>query len=130
MLPRGGTERPHRPEDFFSAPVGGTHYPQSVHRGADSPEAYLIEVGQAAVTIGRKGVATVGQGDVVGERGPLLGVARAATVTAISHMITYAISRQRLRTLIEKNAVARDWMLAEMRRRYPNLAGAGSTVDS
>jgi hypothetical protein len=37
--------------------------------GADSPECYIIEEGHAAVTIGRKGVATVGEDDVVGERG-------------------------------------------------------------
>jgi hypothetical protein len=113
--------------------LAATAYPMSFEvgdllcvEGADSPEAYLVEVGQAVVTIGRKGVATVGQGDVVGERGPLLGVARAATVTAISHMITYAISRQRLRALVQQNAAARDWMLAEMRRRYPNLEGTGA----
>jgi cytochrome P450 len=116
--------------------LAATAYPMSFEvgdllciEGADSPEAYVIELGQAAVTIGRKGVATVGQGDVVGERGPLLGVARAATVTAISHMITYAISRQRLRALIQRNAAAREWMLSEMRRRYPNLAGAASDAD-
>ena len=51
------------------------------------------------VTIGRK-VATVGEHDVVGERGILLDTVRAATVTAMEHMITYAISRQRLRALV------------------------------
>ena len=48
--------------------------------------------------------------------------AEAATVTAMSHMISYAISRDRLRALVEKNPVAREWMLEEMRRRYPHLA--------
>jgi cytochrome P450 len=90
--------------------------------GAESPECYVIAVGHAAVTIGRKGVATVGEDDVVGERGVLLDTVRAATVTAMSHMITYAISRERLRALVDNNPAARDWMLEEMRRRYPNLS--------
>jgi hypothetical protein len=38
-------------------------------------------------------------------------------------MITYAISRERLRALVAANPGARDWMLAEITRRYPNLAG-------
>jgi double zinc ribbon protein len=38
----------------------------------------------------------------------------AATVTATTHMITYAISPERLRALVAGNAVARDWMLAEI----------------
>ena len=73
------------------------------------------------MTIGRKGVGTVGEHDVVGERGVLLDTVRAATVTATTHMITYAISRERLRALVAGNTVARDWMLAEITRRYPNL---------
>jgi len=87
--------------------------------GAESPECYVIEVGRAAVTVGRKGVAMVGEGAVVGERGVLLDTVRSATVTAMDHMVTYAISRERLRALVGGNAAARDWMLAEMQRRYP-----------
>ncbi len=90
--------------------------------GAESPECYIIEEGHATVTIGRRGVATVGEHDVVGERGVLLDTVRAATVTAMTHMITYAISRERLRALVAGNAAARQWMLDEMRRRYPNLS--------
>ena len=89
--------------------------------GGESPECYIIEEGQAVVTIGRKGVGTVGEHDVVGERGVLLDTVRAATVTAMTHLITYAISRERLRALVAGNAAARQWMLDEMRRRYPNL---------
>jgi hypothetical protein len=39
----------------------------------------------------------------------------------MTHMITYAISRERLRALVAGNAVAREWMLEEIRRRCPNL---------
>jgi cytochrome P450 len=88
--------------------------------GEESPECYLIEEGQAVVTIGRKGVRTVGEDDVVGERGVLLDTVRSATVTATTHMITYAISRERLRALVAGNAAAREWMLEETHRRYPD----------
>jgi hypothetical protein len=37
-------------------------------------------------------------------------------------MITYAISRERLRELVTANAGVRAWMLDEARRRYPDAA--------
>jgi cytochrome P450/cyclic nucleotide-binding protein len=108
--------------------LAATAYPMSFEagdllctEGGESPECYIVEEGHAVVTIGRKGVATVGEHDVVGERGVLLDTVRAATVTATTHMITYAISRDRLRALVDGNAAAREWMLEEMRRSYPNL---------
>jgi cytochrome P450 len=106
--------------------LAATAYPMSFEpgdmlcsEGDESPECYIVEEGHAVVTIGRKGVATVNEDDVVGERGILLDTVRSATVTAMSHMITYAISRERLRALVAGNAAARDWMLQEIRRRYP-----------
>jgi len=39
----------------------------------------------------------------------------------MAHMITYAISRERLRSLVEHDPAVREWMLEEMRRRYPQL---------
>ncbi len=108
--------------------LASTAYPMSFEagdvlcsEGADSPECYVIEVGQAVVSIARRGVGTVGEDDVVGERGVLLNTVRAATVTAMSHMITYAISRERLRAVVDTNADAREWMLEEITHRYPNL---------
>jgi cytochrome P450 len=108
--------------------LAATAYPMSFEpgdllcvEGGESPECYIIEEGQAVVTVGRKGVATVGEHDVVGERGVLLDTVRSATVTAMTHMITYAISRERLRALVAGNPPAREWMLEEMRRRYPDL---------
>jgi cytochrome P450 len=108
--------------------LAATAYPMSFEpgdllctEGGESPECYIIEEGQAVVTIGRKGVGTIGEHDVVGERGVLLDTVRSATVTAMTHMITYAISRERLRALASGNVAAREWMLEEMHRRYPNL---------
>ncbi len=106
--------------------LAATAYPMSFDagdllcaEGDESPECYIIQDGQAVVTIGRKGVGTVGEHDVVGERGVLLDTVRSATVTAMTHMITYAISRERLRSLVDANPTTRDWMLEEVRRRYP-----------
>ncbi len=105
--------------------LAATAYPMSFDpgdllcaEGDESPECYLIEEGQAVVTIGRKGVRTVGEDTVVGERGVLLDTVRSATVTAMTHMISYAISRERLRALIDGNPAARAWMLEETHRRY------------
>ena len=86
----------------------------------ESNECYVIDDGSAVVTIGRKGMGSMGEGDVVGERGVILDKARAATVTATSHMLTYAISRERLHRVVETNAKAHEWMRAEMARRYPD----------
>ena len=41
-----------------------------------------------------------------------------STVTARSHMLTWAISRDRLLALVEKNPDARARMTAYMRERY------------
>jgi cytochrome P450 len=113
--------------------LAATSYPMSFEpgdllcvEGAEAPEAYMIAAGQAVVTIGRRGVATVGVDDVVGERGVLLDTTRAATVTATSHMVTFALSRERLRAVMDKNPQARDWMVAEMSRRYPAPSAARS----
>jgi hypothetical protein len=40
----------------------------------------------------------------------------------MEHMLTYAISRERLRSLAAANPAVRDWMLAEVQRRYPTDA--------
>ncbi len=100
-------------------------YPISFERGdelcvegADSTECYVIAEGEARCTIGGKTVATVKQDDVVGELGPLRGQARAATVTATTHMLTYAISREELAKLVQSSPTAAAAMEEELRRRY------------
>jgi len=107
------------------AELAATAYPISFEEGdrlceegAESLECYVIEEGDADVTIDGERVRTIGEGDVVGERGLLEDAPRSATVTATSHMITYAISRQRLLALVEESPTAREGMFASMRRRY------------
>ncbi|MGH2760424.1 MAG: cytochrome P450 [Actinomycetota bacterium] len=86
--------------------------------GADAQECYVVSEGEATVTIGGEVVAQVGPDDVVGEKGPLEGTPRAATVTATTHMVTYAISRDELLALVERSPAASQAMRAELGRRY------------
>ncbi len=86
--------------------------------GAESLECYVIQEGEADVVIAGRHVRVVGENGVVGERGVLEASARSATVTARGHMLTWAISRERLLALVEKNPDARERMLAYMRKRY------------
>ena len=55
---------------------------------------------------------------MVGERGPLEGRSRSATVTATSHVNTYAISRERLPALVAKSPRAAEDMYEYVRRRH------------
>jgi cytochrome P450 len=87
-------------------------------QGADAHECYVVAEGEATVTIGGEPIAQVGADDVVGEKGPLEGKPRAATVTATTHMVTYAISRDELLALVERSPAASDAMRAELARRY------------
>jgi cytochrome P450 len=116
-----------RPEELKA--LASVAYPMSFDRGdelcvegADAPECYVIAEGEAECTIGGKSVATVRQDDVVGELGPLRGQARAATVTATSHMLTYAISREELAKLVQSSPTASAAMEDELRRRYPTTS--------
>ena len=86
--------------------------------GADAPECYVIAEGEAAVTIGGEVVATVGHDDVVGEKGPIEGRPRAATVTATNHMLTVAISREHLLELMASSPAAKAAMREMVALRY------------
>jgi len=86
--------------------------------GAESHECYVIAEGEASVVIGGAFVATVEADDVVGERGPLLDAPRTATVTAKTHMITYAISRDRLQHLMQDSPSAKAGIEEALRRRF------------
>jgi len=86
--------------------------------GAESLDCYVIAEGEANVSIGDAHVRKVQENGVVGERGPLEGRARSATVTAMSDMITYAISRERLLALAERSESAREGMLDYIHRSY------------
>jgi cytochrome P450 len=105
--------------------LAATAYPMSFvpgehlcTEGADAPECYVIAEGEAEVTIGGRRVRTVGEDEVVGERGPLEGRPRSATVAATTRMTTWAISRDRLLGIVSRNAALGSRLREEMARRY------------
>lgn len=87
-------------------------------QGADAAECYVITEGEADVTIDGTVVATATADDVVGERGPIMDLPRAATVTATTHMITFAISRNRLHNVMESNPAAAGEMRKVLAAKY------------
>ena len=86
--------------------------------GAESLECYVISEGSARVSIEGRLVRTVGEYDVVGERGLLEERARSATVTAEGDMTTYAISRERFASVLGKNSKLAEAMFAYIRDLY------------
>ncbi len=86
--------------------------------GAEAPDCYVIATGEANVLMGGTVRGVVGADDVVGERGLVLGAPRAASVTATSHMITYAISRELLQGIFDASPTLADTMRAEVLLRY------------
>jgi cytochrome P450 len=86
--------------------------------GEEAPDLYVIAAGEADVFVGAEHIGAVGADDVVGERGVILDATRAATVTAASHMITFAISRERLRQVLEGSPHVVAAMREHVERRY------------
>ena len=123
LLARADLFRRCMPEEIGE--LAATAYPMSFEpgdrltiEGAEPLDCYVIAEGEAEVSIGGEIVRLVGDNDVVGERGPLENKARSATVTATSHMVTYAISRERLLALADRSPTAREGMFAYIRERY------------
>jgi cytochrome P450 len=107
------------------ATLAATAYPLSFDPGEDlcvegsgAPDCYVIAAGEADVVIRGERVAVVGADDVVGERGLIPGTPRAATVTAASHMITYAISREILQQVLDASPTVIVAIQEDARRRY------------
>lgn len=89
-----------------------------INEGAESPDCYVIAAGEADVHIDGAYVRTVGADDVVGERGLVLDALRSATVTATSHMIAYAVSRELLQRVLDASPDVAAAMHAQVNQRY------------
>lgn len=105
--------------------LAATAYPVALHEGdilctegAESSDCYAVVEGDAVVSINGVEVGRVSAGQVVGERGPIEEQPRAATVVAASRLLAYAISRDRLRRLLESNADVAAHMHQQVRGRY------------
>jgi hypothetical protein len=90
-----------------------------VQQGAPSDSAYVMLEGTADVLIDDVRVGSLGQDDLVGERGVVTGTPRAATVRATSHVAAYRLSLERLGGMLDVNAAASPTMQAVTAARYP-----------
>jgi CRP-like cAMP-binding protein len=82
---------------------------------------FVVAAGEAMVTVADKVLAIVGPDDVVGERGSLLKVPRRATVSALSHVLAYAISGKQLQAMADSNPALGAAMRADVERRYGSV---------
>jgi NAD(P)-dependent dehydrogenase (short-subunit alcohol dehydrogenase family) len=105
--------------------IAETAYPLSfeegealIVEGEDSGDCYLLIEGEAAVTVGGEPAGAVHVHEVVGERGPIEGLPRSATVTAATQVLAYAISKDRLGEIVETNPGAAAHMHRLIRARY------------
>jgi len=78
---------------------------------------FIIEDGEASVTVGGQERATLGSGDYFGEVALIDDGARTATVTARTKLKTYGITSWEFRPLIEENAELAWKMLQTMAKR-------------
>ena len=80
--------------------------------GAGGAAFFLIDSGQAIVTLGGKPRATLTQGDYFGEIALIDGGARSATVTAASELVCWGLTYWDFRPVVEKNGVI-GWKLLQ-----------------
>jgi hypothetical protein len=101
-----------------SYPIAFEEGEEICSEGAESADCYVVVEGEAALTIQGEPVGGVRAGEIVGERGPIEGRPRAATVTATSRVHAYAISRARLDEVLSNNPKAATHMRRLVRARY------------
>lgn len=66
---------------------------------------YVVESGEATITVGGEPVGRLGPGDHFGEIALLMGTVRAATITAESDLHCYGLSPSSFRTIVEADPV-------------------------
>jgi CRP-like cAMP-binding protein len=80
--------------------------------GAGGAAFFLIDSGEATVTLGGKPRATLTQGDYFGEIALIDGGARSATVTAASELVCWGLTYWDFRPLVQKNGMI-GWKLLQ-----------------
>ncbi len=71
--------------------------------GTSADGFFIIEAGEAEVTVNDEPVATMGAGDYFGEIALLMGSERTATITAASDLHCYELSPEDFRVIVEGN---------------------------
>ena len=85
--------------------------------GAGGAAFFLIDSGEATVTLGGKPRATLKQGDYFGEIALIDGGARSATVTASSELVCWGLTYWDFRPLVQGNATICWKLLQAMAKR-------------
>ena len=83
-----------------------------VREGSGGAAFFLIDSGEAAVSIGGKPRGTLKPGDYFGEIALIDGGPRAATITATSDLVCYGLTFWEFRPLVQENA-AIGWKLLQ-----------------
>ena len=87
---------------------------------------FVIESGQALVTVDGRERATLGPGDYFGEIALIDGGLRTATITAVSDGTSYGLTPWQFRPLVEENASIAWPLLVSMARRLREVESAKS----
>ena len=109
--------------------IASTSYPIAFEEGedlcvegAESGDCFVIIEGDCSVSVKGEPRGAVGAGGVIGERGPIEGQPRSATVTAATRVLAYAISSDRLQEIVTANPTAAAHMRRLVRARYAHDA--------
>ena len=79
--------------------------------GEPGREAYLITEGHVSVKRGRKKIAELGPGNLVGEMALIVDEPRSATVTALEPVRAYSVPRSKFSAVLERPTVW--WLVAK-----------------
>jgi CRP-like cAMP-binding protein len=93
--------------------------------GSGGGAFFLIDSGEATVTVGGKHRTTLNPGDYFGEIALIDGGARSATVTADSELVCYGLTYWDFRPLVQKNAAIGWKLLQSMAKKLRVAEGGG-----
>jgi CRP-like cAMP-binding protein len=93
--------------------------------GSGGGAFFLIDSGEATVTVGGKERTTLKPGDYFGEIALIDGGARSATVTATSELVCYGLTFWDFRPLVQKNAAIGWKLLQSLAKKLRVAEGAG-----
>jgi CRP/FNR family transcriptional regulator, cyclic AMP receptor protein len=93
--------------------------------GSGGGAFFLIDSGEATVTVGGEARTTLKPGDYFGEIALIDGGARSATITATSELVCYGLTFWDFRPLVQKNA-AIGWKLLQSLAKKLRVAEQGS----
>jgi CRP/FNR family transcriptional regulator, cyclic AMP receptor protein len=94
--------------------------------GSGGAAFYLIDSGEAVVTIGGKERSTLGRGDYFGEIALIDEGARSATITASTELVCFGLTYWDFRPLVQSNAAISWKLLQFMVKRLRAAEAAGS----